>query len=106
MIGGLNAPAGAQHLTLGLPLLEAVVAATLRSPEVELTWFCEEVLGQQLRLVVDARTAGSRSMLEFANASDFEANSERFASRLRSLGLLQEFSDRTRMVVPPEANAA
>lgn len=104
MIGGLNAPTGLQHMTLGLPLLEAVVSATVpRGTQLELARFCEQTLGDKLGLVVDARTAGRRGLLEYANASDFELNAERLAERLRSLGLLQDFSDRTKMVAVPEA---
>jgi hypothetical protein len=99
MIGGLNAPVGTQYLTLGLPLLEAVVAAMVPAPiQVEFAACSEDILGQDLGLIVDARSAARCGLLEFANASDFEVNAERLADRLRSLGLLHDFSDRTRMV--------
>jgi hypothetical protein len=102
MIGALNAPVGSQHFTFALPLLEAVVAACVPpGGQLEFSTLCD-TLANDLGVIVDAEAAASSDLLEFANASDFEANAEGLAHRLRSLGVLHDYSDSTRMVSIPE----
>jgi hypothetical protein len=105
MVGALNAPVGTQHLTFGLPLLEAAVAASIPPQrQVEFASLCRQ-FADEFGVVIDARSAGQAGLLEFANASDFELNEEGLADRLRSLGVLHDFSDSTRMVAVPELAA-
>jgi hypothetical protein len=106
MIGALNAPVGSQFFTFGLPLLEAVVAALVPAGEQsEFSRLCD-TLAAELGVVVDARNAASSGLLAFANASDFELNAQAFAAQLRSLGVLQDYSDSTQMVSVQELAAA
>lgn len=99
VVGGLNATHGRRHFTLRLPLLYALVLAVLRPGE-ELPFenFCEERMFEQLRLVVDANSATRAQLQRTIDSAEFEDNSERLASDLGSLGLLDEYSDATRLV--------
>ena len=102
MIGALNAPVGAQHLTLKLPLLEAILAASIPvGRQTEFSTLCT-LFYDDLGIVVDARSAGDAGLLEFANASDFELNEQGLAAQMRSLGVLHDYSDSTRMVAIAE----
>lgn len=97
--GALNAHTGSRHFTLKLPLLEALVCATLApGQEIEFGEFCETVLLLGLNLVVDRRSAMSIEMISSVDSADFAQNSDQLASDLSSLGLLSEYSDATRMV--------
>ena len=98
MIGALNAPVGSQHLTFGLPLLEALVAAAIEPRrQIEFSSLCQ-LLDDEMGVIVNARAASTADLLQYANASDFEQNEAGLAQQLRSLGVLHDFSDSTRMV--------
>ncbi len=102
MIGALNAPVGSQHLTFALPLLEAIVAASIPPRrQIEFSSLCRQ-FAEDFGVVIDARSAGQSGLLEFANASDFELNEAGMAGQLRSLGVLHDFSDSTRMIAIPD----
>lgn len=98
-VGALNATTGRRHFTLHLSILEAIVHATLEpDEEMELDVFLRKLLFGRLRLVVDHRSASAAGLSNDIDLAQFRDNSEEAARALRSLGLLSEFSDATRMV--------
>lgn len=98
-VGALNAHTGRRHFTVSLPLLEAFVHATLK-PDRHITFegFCEEVLYDELGLIVDPDSGARVRMTDDIDHGELARNSEFLADELKGLGLLEEFSDATRMV--------
>ena len=97
-IGGLNAMQGKRHFTLQPQLLEAIVLATLDRKEIAFEEFCRSVLFRDLDLIVDRVSASECERLSNMNLSDFDDNADHLASALEALGLLQQYSDMTKMV--------
>jgi len=96
-VGALNAHTGNRWFTLQPNLLEAIVLATVDG-QIPFESFCREVLGGTFRMVVDGHTADCEGLTDRVDRASFDRNAEAFAVRLRDLGLLQEYSDATRMV--------
>jgi hypothetical protein len=98
-VGALNAHTGRRHFTASLPLLEALVHATLK-PDRSVTFegFCEGVLYDELGLIVDPVSGSRVRLTDDIDHGELARNSEFLAYELKGLGLLEEFSDATRMV--------
>lgn len=97
-VGALNAHAGVRHLTLQLPLLEALVCAVL-PPGHELPFedFCD-LLFRNYRMVTGPKKPGGSGPLGRIDTTDFRDNAQQLARDLEALGLLTSYSDATRMV--------
>jgi hypothetical protein len=97
-VGALNAHVGARHLTLQLPLLEALVCATVApNKEVPFEDFCD-TLFEDYRMVTGPRPPGGTGPLSRIDTADFRENSQQLARDLEGMGLLTAYSDATRMV--------
>ncbi|MBT4188047.1 MAG: hypothetical protein HOE14_12620 [Gemmatimonadales bacterium] len=100
-VGALNHNTGLRHYTLKLPLLEAIVYATVDSGEpVPFDGFCSEILFRRLGLVVDPHSGQKAGVTAWVDNEDLEVNAKGLADRLESLGLITSFSDATKMVGP------
>jgi hypothetical protein len=100
-VGALNHNTGLRHYTLKLPLLEAIVYATVDSGEpVPFEGFCSEILFRRLGLVVDPHSGQKAGVTVWVDNEDLEVNAKGLADRLESLGLITSFSDATKMVGP------
>lgn len=98
-VGALNSTSGRRWFTIHLPLMETLVHALVPAgAELELERFMLEELNNQLDLVVDGKSAAAHGLVEQVDLAEFDQNAEYAASALRSLGLLTEYSDTTRMV--------
>ena len=99
VVGGINHNTGLRHYTLKLPLLEAIVAATVRSAEgLPFGEFCHDVLFEQLGLIVDARSGARADIARWVDNGDLRINEAGLASLLDALGLMTALSDATRFV--------
>lgn len=98
-VGALNAHSGSRYLTLQLPLLEAMVCASLE-PGVEMRFddYCREVLWGRYNLIVDGQADVPRGPTSRIDALDLAENGECLAQDLEGLGLLTAYSDATRMI--------
>jgi hypothetical protein len=98
-VGALNAPSGLRHFTLHLPMIEALVAASL-APGQDMAFgeFAEDVLFRRYGLVVDHGSGRRSSLGDHIDTAEFEENGEILARKLAALGLLTEYSDATRVV--------
>ena len=97
--GALNAHSGKRHFTLKLPLIEALVAASLKpGQEIELDIFLKECLFNQFGLIVDGQSAQRVDLIEVIDQGEFAANKEQLVRDLRGLGMLKEYSDATQIV--------
>lgn len=98
-VGALNAMKGTRHFTCSPMLLESVVMARL-SPRAEVPFeeFCAQTLFAEMGLVVDATAAAQCDGLRHLDRSRLDENVEAAADALAELGLLQCYSDMTRMV--------
>lgn len=95
-VGAANAPSGIRWFTLKPELAEAIVLAKVETP-VPFEKFCTTVLFDALGMVVDRQSA-QRSGIFYIDQSTFERNSEALAETLHDMGLLERYSDMTRMV--------
>lgn len=97
-VGALNATSGRRHFTLKPPMLEALVAATLRpGDEEEFYGFCARVY-EDYRIIIDQRTAGENNLTLDVDPSVFSVNADAFRARLAATGLLTQYSDATSIV--------
>jgi hypothetical protein len=97
-VGALNATVGRRHFTFKVPMLEALVAATVDpGREVEFHDFCSE-LSDALLLVVDQRAARRVGLTVDIDEGVFAANASAFRLRLAAAGLLTHYSDATSLV--------
>jgi len=99
-IGFLNAPSGVRHHVLKDPLINALVMAEIPSEEEEITLddFCSRLF-RNWGMVVNRNAAERAGLLKEMNGAVFDRNmDEDFASSLRRLGVLKEFSDQTKIV--------
>lgn len=98
-VGALNAHAGRRHFTVSLPLIEAIVHAVLEPwQDMPYERFCEHVLFDDLGLVVDPSSGAKVRLTDDIDHGELARNSEFLAEELKGLGLLDEYSDATRMV--------
>ncbi len=98
-VGALNSTSGRRWFTIHLPLMETFVHALVPEfEEIELDRFILEELCHRLDLVLDGKSAAKRGLVEQVDLAEFDRNAEFAATALRSLGLLTEYSDSTRMV--------
>ena len=98
-VGALNAHTGRRHFTLSLPLIEATVHASLAPGEsVSFERFCEEILSGELSLVVDPTSGARVRLTDDIDHGELARNAAQLADELKGLGLLDEYSDATRMV--------
>jgi len=95
-VGALNAHTGRRFLAVRPALLECLVAAFVDG-QVSFREFTRDVLQRRLGLVTDHSAAQVAGDVDLDRA-DLDRNGEHLARRLRSLGLLVEYSDATRMV--------
>jgi hypothetical protein len=97
-IGALNALSGKRHFCFRVGMLESMTLAVLRpDEEVPVQEFCR-ALFERLGVAVDADAAAQTQELADVNRSDFADNEAALRYALRSLGMLREYSDATRMV--------
>jgi hypothetical protein len=96
-IGLSNALKGTRRFTLGESLLEALVLATGR-PEMTLESFVEDWLYKRFGFVIDEKAAKLHDLDLEADLSVFEDNARYLSDTLDGLGLMQSYSDSTRMV--------
>ncbi|WP_405283013.1 hypothetical protein V3331_14575 [Gaopeijia maritima] len=94
-VGFANSAAGIRWFTASPALLESIVLATVPQAVTFVT-FCE-YLHRNLGMIFDPRSA-QRENITSVDQSTFEDNSEALAEVLHELGLLERFSDTTRMV--------
>ncbi len=98
-VGALNAMSGQRHFTMSPEFMEAVTLASLRpGEEKSFEDFCHTVLFERYGLVVDRVSAVQCPSLGRIDRSSFDDNARAAAEALRELGLLQDYSDMTRMV--------
>jgi hypothetical protein len=95
-VGLSNANSGVRHFTLKPALLEAIVLAKVPS-QMKFERFCSEVLCDGLGIIADADGAKKYS-IDDIDLSEFGENTERLSETLHELGLLERYSDQTRMV--------
>jgi hypothetical protein len=95
-VGAANASTGIRWFTANPELLESIVLAKLDAP-VPFDRFCKETLWRDLGMVVDRWSAHAMDISDI-DQSTFEANAEGVAEALHDLGLLERYSDMTRMV--------
>jgi hypothetical protein len=99
-IGYLNSFTGIRHHVLKDPLINALVMAEIGADEEEITLdeFCNRLF-EHWGMVINRQSAQKAGLLKEMNGAVFDGNTnEYFASSLRRLGVLREFSDQTRMV--------
>ncbi|MEU4386240.1 hypothetical protein [Promicromonospora sp. NPDC023805] len=97
-VGALNSTAGKRHFTFKPPMLEALVAATLKpGVEVEFYAFCRRVF-EEYGIVIDERTASEHDLTIDVDGSEFGRNALAFRDRLLATGLLTHYSDATSIV--------
>lgn len=97
-VGALNATVGRRHFTFKVPMLEALVAATVEpSTDVEFDAYCG-TLSEDLALVVDQRAARASGLTVDIDEGVFRANALAFRHRLAAAGLLTHYSDATSLV--------
>ena len=96
-IGLLNAATGIRRFVLKTGLLEALVLA-MGAGEMTYESFLENWLLDNFGMVIDARAARQHGFDSRADLSIFEDNARHLASTLDELGLMQSYSDATRMV--------
>jgi hypothetical protein len=95
----LNAWKGRRHLTLGLDCIEMLVLACVpHRGELSFDEFVTEWLYRRCGIVVGRQAASAANLLGSLDAAIFEANEARLATQMRTIGLLTEYSDATRMV--------
>lgn len=98
-IGLLNAWTGRRHFTLGIDLLETnVMAATQCGAQLSYERFLTDWLYGRCGLVIGREAAQESGLLNDFDASIFEENSEQLAVQMQASGLLEVYSDATRMV--------
>lgn len=95
-VGAVNSATGLRHFSLGAELLEAIVLATVDGQQ-PFDEFCTEVLQDRLLTVVDHRSAQRVGYYD-VDQTRFQQNGEALAQSLLELGLLERYSDMTRMV--------
>lgn len=97
-VGALNAQVGTRYLTMQLPLIEALVCASLEpNQEIKFEDFCQRTLSSY-QIVAAAGGHSGAGLLARVNAADLAENQEQLAQDLEALGLLTSYSDATRMV--------
>ncbi|MFN3202788.1 MAG: hypothetical protein ACE366_30630 [Bradymonadia bacterium] len=96
-IGLSNALKGSRRFVLSEPLLEALVLATGQD-EMTFESFVEDWLYKQFGFVIDEAAARECKLDREANLSLFEENTQHLSDTLNGLGLMQSYSDSTRMV--------
>jgi hypothetical protein len=96
-VGALNGTKGETFFKFGPALTQALILAMLDT-EMEFERFCVEVMFQRLGFVVDADSAKQTTLSDNVDLAEFERNARAFAGFLRDLGLIQDYSDATRMV--------
>lgn len=95
-VGAVNASTGRRYFCVRPALLETIAAAFVDG-QVPFRVFTEEVLFERLGFITDYASAHAAGDLDIDRA-DLDENARHLAARLSGLGLLQEFSDATRMV--------
>ena len=99
VIGGINHNTGPRHYTIKLPLLEAIVAATVEGPEgVPFSEFCFDILYKRLGLIVDQRSGADSEITMWIDNGLLKRNEEGLSRLLAALGVMTALSDATRYV--------
>lgn len=96
-IGLLNAATGIRRFVIGPGLLESLVLSA-GSREVTLEFFVEHWLHEKFGMIINAATAQRHKLDQQADLSIFDDNARHLSDTLDKLGLLQNYSDATRMV--------
>jgi hypothetical protein len=96
-IGLLNAATGIRRFVLGAGLLESLVLA-VGEKEITFEHFVEHWLHERFGMIVDARAARKHGLDRQADLSVFDDNARHLSETLNELGLMQSYSDATRMV--------
>ena len=96
-IGLCNALKGSRRFVLSESLLEALVLATGRD-EMTFESFVDDWLYQQFGFILDESAASFHGLDREADLSVFEDNAQHLSDTLDGLGLMQSYSDSTRMV--------
>lgn len=96
-IGLLNAATGIRRFVIGAGLLESLVLSA-GNREVTLEYFIEHWLHERFGMIIDARAARRHGLDQQADLSIFDDNARHLSETLDKLGLLQNYSDATRMV--------
>lgn len=95
-IGACNAPTGVRWFALTPVLIEAVVLAKV-DRSMPFGRFCYEILYENLGMVIDQAAAQAEGIIDI-DQSTFDANGESLSEVMADLGLLERYSDTTRMV--------
>jgi hypothetical protein len=99
--GLLNSLKGRRHFTIKLIAIEALVlAATDKAIEQSFENFVSNWLGDRCGLIIGSEAASKAGMLEYFDATIFEENERQLAEQMKAAGMLQVYSDATRMVSP------
>lgn len=97
--GLLNAPKGRRHMMLHLEAIETLVMASLApGREQDYESFVSEFLFGKCNLIVGRQAADRAELLSSFDASIFEENERKLSEQIRAAGMLQVYSDATRMV--------
>lgn len=96
-IGLLNAATGIRRFVLGAGLLESLVLS-VGDREVTFEHFVERWLHERFGMIIDARAALAHGLDRQADLSIFADNARHLSETLDELGLMQSYSDATRMV--------
>ncbi|TNE90351.1 MAG: hypothetical protein EP330_08525 [Deltaproteobacteria bacterium] len=95
-VGAVNAPTGRRFLAVRPALLETLVAAFVDG-HIPFSTFTRDILCGRLGLVTDYPSAQAAGGFDLDRA-DLDENRRHLGTRLAGLGLLQEYSDATKMV--------
>lgn len=102
VIGGVNHNSGLRHYTLKLPLLEAMIIASIDSTDayegIPFSKFCYDVLYRRFGLVIDVQSGSKAAITSWVDNGDLKSNEDGLATLLEALGLLTALSDATRLV--------
>ncbi len=96
-IGLLNAATGIRRFVLGAGLLESLVLA-MGDREVTFEYFVDHWLHERFGMIINARAARTHGLDQQADLSIFDDNARYLSETLDELGLMQSYSDATRMV--------
>lgn len=97
-VGALNATTGRRHFTMKIPLLEAVLAATI-DPGTELPFdlYCAQ-WSREMSIVADQNSAREAGLTRDIDEGVMADNAAGLRARLASAGLLTHYSDATSLV--------
>lgn len=99
--GLLNSWKGRKHFTLKVEAIESLVLAGIsQGQEMEFEQFVTSWLFEELSIVTGRQAAELAGLLQLFDGTIFEENERKLAEQMKATGMLQVYSDATRMVKP------